>query len=148
MGLRNNLNSADVLTSSRSYEPVARESEPAFSMEELDIAVVIPCLNEAATIGQVVLNARNALPSARIIVCDNGSTDKTVDLALASGAADARVKPAHDVSLYRHSGKRRNPASYNHANALPRSAAAMDSLRISSRIRRCNCLNRADDSSS
>jgi glycosyltransferase involved in cell wall biosynthesis len=55
-------------------------------MEELDIAVVIPCLNEAATIGQVVLNARNALPSARIIVCDNGSTDKTVDLALASGA--------------------------------------------------------------
>jgi hypothetical protein len=82
----NNLNSADVLTSSRNYERIAPESEPAFTLEELDIAVVIPCLNEAATIGQVVLNARNALPSARIFICDNGSTDKTVELALATGA--------------------------------------------------------------
>jgi glycosyltransferase involved in cell wall biosynthesis len=81
------LKSADVLTSFKNYEPiVAPEGEPVPSLEGLNIAVLIPCLNEEATIGQVVHNARKVLPSARIFICDNGSTDHTVEFALASGA--------------------------------------------------------------
>lgn len=50
------------------------------------IAVVIPCFNEAAAIASVVGDFRRALPSARIVVVDNGSTDGTGGLARAAGA--------------------------------------------------------------
>jgi glycosyltransferase involved in cell wall biosynthesis len=51
-----------------------------------DIAVLIPCFNESATIGKVVQDFRNALPSAVVFVYDNGSTDRTVEVARAAGA--------------------------------------------------------------
>lgn len=51
-----------------------------------DVAVVIPCYNEAATIGKVVADFRNALPGARIIVVDNASSDNTATIAEAAGA--------------------------------------------------------------
>lgn len=47
-------------------------------------AAVIPCLNEAATIGRLVREIRNHLPT--IIVIDDGSTDETVRHAEAAGA--------------------------------------------------------------
>src|SRR5690348_16646133 len=50
------------------------------------IAVLIPCLNEAAAIGAVVAEFRAALPDAAIHVFDNGSTDATADVASAAGA--------------------------------------------------------------
>ena len=50
------------------------------------IAVIIPCFNEEAAVGKVVSDFRRALPSARVIVCDNNSTDRTVEEALAAGA--------------------------------------------------------------
>ena len=50
------------------------------------IAVLIPCLNEAAAIGAVVAEFRAALPDAAIHVFDNGSTDDTTAVALAAGA--------------------------------------------------------------
>ena len=50
------------------------------------IAVLIPCLNEAATVGRVVRDFRTALPSAQVYVFDNGSTDDTAAVALAEGA--------------------------------------------------------------
>lgn len=54
------------------------------------IAVVIPCRNEAGTIGNVVSDFRRALPGAGIYVCDNRSTDDTVAAALAAGAVTLR----------------------------------------------------------
>ena len=50
------------------------------------IAVLIPCLNEAGTIGAVVNEFHAELPDAAIWVVDNGSTDGTADVAAASGA--------------------------------------------------------------
>lgn len=51
-----------------------------------DVAVVVPCYNEAATIGKVVADFRRALPGARIIVVDNASSDDTAAVAEAAGA--------------------------------------------------------------
>ncbi len=50
------------------------------------VAVLAPCLNEAAAIGKVVSDFRAALPGAAIHVFDNGSTDDTVAVAAAAGA--------------------------------------------------------------
>jgi glycosyltransferase involved in cell wall biosynthesis len=50
------------------------------------IAVLIPCLNEAAAISKVIADFRKALPSAVIFVYDNGSSDTTVEVAAAAGA--------------------------------------------------------------
>lgn len=49
-------------------------------------AVLIPCLNEAAAIGQTVRDFRAALPEAEIYVYDNGSTDSSAEIARESGA--------------------------------------------------------------
>ena len=50
------------------------------------IAVVIPCFNEAATIGKVIRDTREALPEAVIYVYDNNSTDDTAQIARDAGA--------------------------------------------------------------
>lgn len=50
------------------------------------IVILIPCFNEAATIGTVVRDFREALPEARIVVYDNNSTDATVQRAGEAGA--------------------------------------------------------------
>jgi len=50
------------------------------------VAVLLPCYNEAAAIGQTVADFRAALPNATIYVYDNNSTDKTVEVATAAGA--------------------------------------------------------------
>lgn len=50
------------------------------------IAVVIPCRNEALTIGAVVEGFRKSLPEASIHVFDNNSSDGTADIARAAGA--------------------------------------------------------------
>jgi len=48
-------------------------------------AVILPALNEAATVGQVVRSLR-ALFCGRILVIDDGSTDGTAAVAMAAGA--------------------------------------------------------------
>lgn len=55
-------------------------------MENKDIAVLIPCLNEEQTIGKVVGDFRKYLPEARVIVYDNGSSDGTSRIAREAGA--------------------------------------------------------------
>jgi glycosyltransferase involved in cell wall biosynthesis len=50
------------------------------------VAVVIPCHDEAATIGKVVRDFRAALPDAAVVVVDNASTDQTARLACEAGA--------------------------------------------------------------
>src|SRR5277367_5513160 len=51
-----------------------------------EIAILVPCFNEELTVGKTVSAFRDALPSARIYVYDNNSTDRTIDLARAAGA--------------------------------------------------------------
>ncbi|WP_394691165.1 glycosyltransferase [Hoeflea sp.] len=58
--------------------------------EDLEIAVVLPCYNEAETIGAVVAGFRAALPSARIYVYDNNSKDQTAMRAALAGATVVR----------------------------------------------------------
>ncbi|WP_251212513.1 glycosyltransferase family 2 protein [Adlercreutzia murintestinalis] len=50
------------------------------------VAVLIPCYNEALTIGKVVDDFRAALPEADIYVYDNNSTDDTAAIAAEHGA--------------------------------------------------------------
>jgi glycosyltransferase involved in cell wall biosynthesis len=58
----------------------------------LQIAVLIPCLNEEAAIAKVVADFRAALPSAIIYVYDNGSVDRTAAVAREAGAI-VRTEP-------------------------------------------------------
>lgn len=50
------------------------------------IAVLIPCYNEAKTIGKVVRDWKRELPEAVIYVYDNNSSDGTDKIALSEGA--------------------------------------------------------------
>jgi glycosyltransferase involved in cell wall biosynthesis len=50
------------------------------------IAVLVPCYNEEAAIGQVVRDFRAALPAATVYVYDNNSRDQTVAAAREAGA--------------------------------------------------------------
>ena len=54
------------------------------------IAVLVPCYNEAVTIGEVVADFRRVLPQATVYVYDNNSTDATVEVARAAGAVVCR----------------------------------------------------------
>ncbi|MEZ5895309.1 MAG: glycosyltransferase [Parvularculaceae bacterium] len=56
------------------------------------VAVILPCYNEAAAIGDVVASFRKALPAAIIYVYDNASTDDTAAVARAAGAV-VRFEP-------------------------------------------------------
>lgn len=50
------------------------------------IAVIIPCYNEALTIGKVIDDFRSEPPEATVYVYDNNSTDGTAEIARTRGA--------------------------------------------------------------
>lgn len=52
----------------------------------MEVAILIPCHNEAGSIQAVVTKLRQELPSARVVVCDNASTDATAEKAKSAGA--------------------------------------------------------------
>jgi len=52
----------------------------------LNIAVLLPCYNEAQSIASVVIGFRKALPGVRIFVYDNNSSDDTAQQAASAGA--------------------------------------------------------------
>jgi glycosyltransferase involved in cell wall biosynthesis len=57
------------------------------------VAVIIPALDEEASVGQVVRTIPREMPGAivtRVLVADNGSADRTADVAAAAGAEVAR----------------------------------------------------------
>lgn len=55
-------------------------------VDQDEIAVIIPCYNEAQTIGKVVDDFKRELPAATVYVYDNASTDATAELAAKHGA--------------------------------------------------------------
>lgn len=63
-----------------------RQPDPRPERARIGVAVLIPCYNEAATIGRVVADFRACLPEATIFVYDNNSSDATVAIAGAAGA--------------------------------------------------------------
>jgi glycosyltransferase involved in cell wall biosynthesis len=62
---------------------------------KFELTILMPCLNEAETICRCINKARSFLErsgiSGEVLIADNGSTDGSVELALAAGA---RVVPA------------------------------------------------------
>jgi len=60
--------------------------------DTLRIAVLLPCYNEAAAIGETVAQFAEALPGATIYVFDNNSSDGTSDVAAIAGAVVRRVR--------------------------------------------------------
>ncbi len=55
-----------------------------------EVAVLVPCYNEARAIAKVVADFRAALPGATIYAYDNNSTDGTVEAAKRAGAVVRR----------------------------------------------------------
>jgi glycosyltransferase involved in cell wall biosynthesis len=65
-------------------------------MHPIEVSVIIPCLNEAATVRSCVAKAQWALGhsgiSGEVIVADNGSTDDSRTVALDAGARVVEVQ--------------------------------------------------------
>jgi glycosyltransferase involved in cell wall biosynthesis len=63
---------------------------------ELDVSVVIPCLNEANSLAFCIEKARTAFQKANlrgeVVVADNGSTDGSIEIALSHGARVVSVR--------------------------------------------------------
>lgn len=67
-----------------------KENPSNVEWSNLRTAVILPCFNEEAAIGDVVREFRNALPEAVIYVYDNNSRDETVARARDAGAVVRR----------------------------------------------------------
>lgn len=63
--------------------------------KQIELSIVLPCLNEECTVGNCVAQARSFLRKNRIrgevIVADNGSTDRSVEIAKSNGATVVHV---------------------------------------------------------
>lgn len=68
----------------------------------MKIAVIIPCLNEEATIAQVVKDCYHHLPEATVYVFDNGSEDASVISAKKAGARVISSLPRGKGQVLRH----------------------------------------------
>src|SRR5207302_7690516 len=62
---------------------------------QLELTVLLPCLNEERTIGACVTEARQAIAelglAAEVLVADNGSEDDSRQVAQAAGARVVKV---------------------------------------------------------
>ncbi len=73
-------------SASRWIPAQGRDDEVGNGVTEPRIAVILPCYNEEAAIGQTVAAFRAALPGAAIYVYDNNSRDRTIEVARQAGA--------------------------------------------------------------
>src|SRR5690348_13835415 len=69
-------------------EPPA--DEPSMSASPIDVSIVLPCLDESATVGICVHKALACLERlgvrGEVVVADNGSTDGSREVATVAGA--------------------------------------------------------------
>jgi hypothetical protein len=72
-----------------------REQQLAESLKHPDVSVVIPCLDEARTLGAVIAKAQRAFRElgivGEVVVADNGSTDGSIEIATSAGARVVHV---------------------------------------------------------
>ena len=63
--------------------------------ENLDLTILMPCLNEAETLERCILKAKKSLADlglkGEVLIADNGSTDGSIELSERSGARVVRV---------------------------------------------------------
>ena len=59
-------------------------------MSHIQLSIILPCLNEEKTLGLTIDHAQKSIESlgveSEIIVIDNGSTDRSREIALTKGA--------------------------------------------------------------
>jgi len=55
-------------------------------MDNLSIAILVPCYNEAITIASVIHTFKKTIPNSQIYIYDNNSTDDTAAIAKENGA--------------------------------------------------------------
>lgn len=65
---------------------IANDSKIDAACNGEGVAVLIPCYNEAITIGTVIDDFKKALPKADVYVYDNNSSDDTAKIAVEHGA--------------------------------------------------------------
>lgn len=65
---------------------------PSGQLPRARIAVLIPCYNEESAVGKVVRDFQTTIPGASVYVYDNGSSDRTVQVAMEAGAI-VRTEP-------------------------------------------------------
>lgn len=74
-------------------------------VDQPEVSVVMPCLNEAATLAPCIERAQEGLRRlgrpGEIVVADNGSTDGSVEIALALGARVVHVEQRGYGAAYR-----------------------------------------------
>src|SRR5437016_4193725 len=80
---------SDVIISPKNQNTIMSSSAvgPAPALE---LSVIMPCLNEARTLGECIKQAQKAIAdhnlSAEVVVADNGSTDGSQEIASRLGA--------------------------------------------------------------
>src|SRR6185503_19296709 len=74
--------------------------------DPIEVSVVLPCLNEAATVGRCVEKALKAFDSCglrgEVVVSDNGSTDGSQEIAARAGARVVHAERRGYGSAYLH----------------------------------------------
>ncbi len=74
----------------------ATESAPALEEAEIEVSIVMPCLNEADTLATCVEKAQSVLreygAKGEVVVADNGSTDGSQNIARNMGARVVNVE--------------------------------------------------------
>ncbi len=67
------------------------QSETPYRTADLgEVAILVPCYNEAITVEKVVTDFRRVMPDATVYVYDNNSNDGTAELAERAGAVVVR----------------------------------------------------------
>lgn len=75
-----------MLYAANKYDMATEQAHVSEACRGKGVAVLIPCYNEAVTIGKVIDDFREALPEADIYVYDNNSSDDTARIAFDHGA--------------------------------------------------------------
>lgn len=97
-------------TSAAAFQPPGPQRSPAMGTlrgpagAKPMVTVVLPCLNEAESVGACVAEAVDAIGSAgwtgEVVVVDNGSTDGSAEVAAAAGARVVReATPGYGAAL-------------------------------------------------